>query len=152
MRYSRILVPTDFSPAANAALDCALDLAREFKATIVLMHVSSVASDAYAGIANRASTDYTAALEQVARDALNGLVAAHAKAGVPIAGALYSGRAWEQVLQAIEQHAIGLVVIGTHGRSGIAHALLGSVAEKVVRLSPVPVLTVHPRSEAPSPT
>ena len=147
MRCSRILVPTDFSPAAGAALDSALTLAHEFKATIVLMHVFGVTSYDYGDMANRATTDYATALEQVARDALNRLVASHAKAGVQIAGALYSGTPWEQILQAIEQHGVDLVVIGRHGRTGIAQALLGSVTEKVVRLSPVPVLTVLPKSE-----
>jgi nucleotide-binding universal stress UspA family protein len=147
VRFTRILVPTDFSPAADAALDTALELARMFKATIVLMHAYGIPSYAYAGLEHRATTDYGTALEQVARDALNQLVAARADGGVPIAAALYSGTPWEQILLAIEQHDIGLVVMGTHGRSVIAQAFLGSVAEKVVRLCPVPVLTVHPRAE-----
>jgi nucleotide-binding universal stress UspA family protein len=147
VRYTRILVPTDFSPAAEAALEAALELAGKFKATVVLMHAYGVTSYAYVDTESRVTADYASALEQVAREALNRAVAEHAKGSVPIAPALYSGVPWEQILLAVNQHDISLVVMGTHGRSGLAQALLGSVAERVVRLSPVPVLTVHPRGE-----
>ena len=83
------------------------------------------------------------ALEHAARETLKNAVIARKGTKVPIAAALYCGAPWEQVLAAIDQHNIDVVVMGTHGRRGIAHALLGSVAERVVRLSPVPVLTVR---------
>jgi nucleotide-binding universal stress UspA family protein len=56
---------------------------------------------------------------------------------------LRSGVPWREILSAVEDVAADLVVMGTHGRRGVSHALLGSVAEKIVRLSPVPVLTVR---------
>jgi nucleotide-binding universal stress UspA family protein len=62
---------------------------------------------------------------------------------VLVSTVLKSGRAWEQILDTAEKVDAGLIVIGTHGRRGLPRALLGSVAERVVRLSPVPVLTVH---------
>src|SRR5689334_7776673 len=136
MRYSRILVPTDFSPAAEAALDAALELARKFEATVVLMHTYGVPAYAYNGAENPLTADYGSALEQVARGALNRVAADHAHARIPIAAVLYSGVPWEQILLAVKQHDIGLVVMGTHGRSALAHAFLGSVAEKVVRHCP----------------
>lgn len=147
MHFTRILVPTDFSPAADAAVETALELAGKFKATVVLMHACGAPSYAYVNMASRLTADYGSALEQVAREALNRAVADHSESGVPIAPALYSGVPWEQILLAVQQHEISLVVMGTHGRSGLTQAFLGSVAEKVVRLSPVPVLTVHPRGE-----
>ena len=147
MRYQRILVPTDFSPASEAALDAALELARKFKATVVLMHAYGAPSYAYPNIESHATADYGSAFEHVARDALNRAVGEHTDGGVPIAPALYSGVPWEQILLAIKQHDISLVVMGTHGRSAIGKAFLGSVAEKVVRLCPVPVMTVHPRGQ-----
>ncbi len=58
-------------------------------------------------------------------------------------GILRTGLAWEQVLAVIQEGATDLVVMGTYGRQGLRHALLGSVTERVVRLSPAPVLTVH---------
>jgi len=150
VQYARILVPTDFSPAAEAALEAALELAGKFKATVVLMHAYGDPSYAYVNTESRVTADYRSALEQVAREALNRAVAEHGKSGVPIASVLYAGVPWEQILLAVNQHEISLVVMGTHGRSGFAQAFLGSVAERVVRLSPVPVLTVHPRGETSS--
>jgi nucleotide-binding universal stress UspA family protein len=146
-RFSKILVPTDFSPSADAAFDAALDLARNLGATVVLMHAYGIPSYVYPGLDGQATADYMDALEHAARAALNDAVVARKDIAVPVATALYSGVAWEQILLAAEQHEVGLIVLGTHGRRGIAHALLGSVAEKVVRLSPVPVLTLHGKSE-----
>jgi nucleotide-binding universal stress UspA family protein len=144
MHISRILVPTDFSPAADRALDTAIDLARVFGGTVVLMHTYGIPSYAYAGMEALYTAEFMSALETAARNALDEVVVARKGVDVPIATALYSGVPWEQILLAVQQHEIGLVVMGTHGRRGIAHALLGSVAEKIVRLCPVPVLTVRP--------
>jgi nucleotide-binding universal stress UspA family protein len=147
MRFKRILVPTDFGPAASAALDAAIELAHDLGASIVLMHVYGVPSSRYPA-ANAATTaDYAGALERAARDELNLALAAHAKAEVPIAAALYSGSPAEQILLAQQQHDIDMIVMGTQGRSRVAQALLGSVADKIVRQSPVPVLTLRPRPE-----
>ena len=142
-QVNRILVSTDFSASANAALDAAIELARKFGATIVLMHAYGVPSHVYPELEGPATADYMATLEQAARKALQNSAVSRKDAAVPIATALYCGSVWEQVLLAIEQHGVGLVVMGTHGRRGVAHVLLGSVAEKVVRLSTVPVLTVR---------
>jgi nucleotide-binding universal stress UspA family protein len=151
MRFNRILVPTDFSPAADKALDAAIELARQFGGTVVLMHAYGFPSYAYAGFESLVTAEFVTALEHAAREALNEAVRPRNGGNVPIATALYLGVPWEQILVAVQQHEIGLVVIGTHGRRGVAHALLGSVAEKIVRLSPVPVLTVHPPVEQARP-
>ena len=144
-RFDKILVPTDFSPSADAALDAAIEMARKFGATVVLMHVYGIPSYAYPGLEGQATSDYLTALEHAAREALRDTLLARTRDGtdVPLATALYLGAPWEQILLAAQQHEAGLIVMGTHGRRGVAHALLGSVAEKVVRLAPIPVLTVH---------
>ena len=147
----RILVPTDFSPSAESALDHAIELAQAFGATVVLMHVYGVASYDYPEEQGLATADYLTTIERAAREALSNAVIARKGVGIPIATALYCGVPWEQVLAAIGQHDIDIVVMGTHGRRGIAHALLGSVAEKVVRLSPVPVLTLRGPSVSAGP-
>lgn len=144
MHLKRILVPTDFSPAADRALDMAIELARTFGGTVVLMHTYGIPTYAYAGMDALYTAEFMSVLETGARTALDEAVLARKGIDVAIATALYSGVPWEQILLAVQQHEIGLVVMGTHGRKGIAHALLGSVAEKIVRLSPVPVLTVRP--------
>jgi nucleotide-binding universal stress UspA family protein len=141
MRIHRIVVPTDFSPAAEKALDTAIELARVLGATIVVMHSYEIPSYAY--LEALATPEFMTALEQAARNALEDSVLTRKGIDVPLVTALYCGTPHEQILVAVQQHAAGLVVMGTHGRRGIAHALLGSVAEKIVRLSPVPVLTVR---------
>ena len=148
LRLDRILVPTDFSPAAEAAFDAAIDLARAFKGTVVLMHTYGIPSYGYPGLEDLAAAEFMTALEHAARDALDNAVLARKSVEVPIATALYCGVPWEQILRAVREHEIELVVMGTHGRRGIAHALLGSVAEKIVRVSPVPVLTTRPPKQA----
>jgi nucleotide-binding universal stress UspA family protein len=141
MRVSRILVPTDFSPAADRALDTAIELARVLGATIVVMHSYEIPSYAY--LEALATPEFMTALEQAARNALSKAVLERKGVDVPLVAALYCGVPYEQILVAVQQHDVGLIVMGTHGRRGLAHALLGSVAEKMVRLSPVPVLTVR---------
>lgn len=138
--FRHILVPTDFSEPAKEALDCALDLAEKFEAKISLLHVFEMPAFIYA-------TDIympTADLECRAGDALRD-VAAEAKARWPkVEPLLAEGMPWERIVGVAKDSDVNLIVMGTHGRHGIARALLGSIAEKVVRMSEVPVLTVRP--------
>src|SRR5262245_8871001 len=142
MKLRKILVATDFSPAAAAALDCAAEFARRFDAEIQLLHVlpSLVQYGPIAGIAppplEWLETVRTQTKTQLAKEA--GRVE-----GVKVTSELRDGSIHEGVLWAATASKADRVVLGTHGRRGISHALLGSVAEKVVRLSPVPVLTVR---------
>jgi nucleotide-binding universal stress UspA family protein len=81
--------------------------------------------------------------EQGARRALDEALSALRDRVPRLEGILRMGVPWEEILKAIAETHADLVVMGTHGRRGISHALIGSVAEKVVRASPVPVLSVH---------
>lgn len=140
----RILVPSDFSPSAAAALDCAAELANKFDAEILLLHVlptlaqylpfpvvaplpaqwvESVHKQAQAQLAKEASRIDRARVTTELRD----------------------GSIHESVLAAAAAWKAELIVMGTHGRRGLSHVVLGSVAERVVRHSTVPVLTVRAR-------
>jgi len=144
--FSRILIPTDFSPPSEAALEYARILAAKFGSSLRILHViddPTASSDFVAdGFAPSTEDIRTALLEQ-ARTRLDGLMNevdrtrfhAHADAvlGMPAATI---------VEYAAATHA-GLIVMGTHGRTGLAHLLMGSVAEQVVRTAPCPVLTVR---------
>lgn len=144
LAFKHILVPTDFSAPAERALDLAIQIAATFGAKLTLFHSSWLPPAAYAaygthvgGIDWRAD-DVARAARKTLEDAL-----ARARARYPAAeSAVAFGEPWSTILECIEARAVDLVVIGTHGRQGLAHAVLGSVAEKIVRLSPVPVLTV----------
>jgi len=144
--FSRILIPTDFSPPSEAALEYARILAAKFGSSLRILHViddPTASSDFVAdGFAPSTEDIRTALLEQ-ARTRLDGLMNqvdrtryhAHADAvlGMPAATI---------VEYATATHA-SLIVMGTHGRTGLAHLLMGSVAEQVVRTAPCPVLTVR---------
>lgn len=139
-----ILVPTDFSAASERSIAAALDVARAFDARVTLLHVWSLPSIGYAeGLAWPIDD-----LQQAAREALVDLQAKTAKIYPKTESVLLEGNEWKQILETVKKRGCDLVVMGTHGRRGLPRLLLGSVAEKVVRLSPVPVLTVGLPKEA----
>ena len=144
--FSRILVPTDFSPPSEAALEYARILAAKFGSTLRILHVvdDPAASSEFVADGFAPSTEEirTRLVEQARRrlDHLLNLVDrsrynAHADAviGVPA----------EAIIDFASATGTSLIVMGTHGRTGLAHLLMGSVAEQVVRTAPCPVLTVR---------
>lgn len=139
-----ILVPTDFSDASEAALDYAKALARAFGATIHLVHVmEDLLAHAWAAEVYVASMPTLR--DEIAKEAgerLAAMAAAEPKAAA-LQTALLAGNPFLEIIRYAKAQNIDLIVIGTHGRGAIAHMLLGSVAEKVVRKSPCPVLTVR---------
>ncbi len=142
LHVRRILVPTDFSEAADHALTYAVGLAEQFGAEILLMHTVEIPVYAYPGAPYIPVVDITADLEKAA---VAGLEATRARMKSPVHArvALRRGSPWREILDAAKEERADLVVMGTHGRRGVARALLGSVAEKVVRAAEVPVLTVR---------
>lgn len=142
--FERILVATDFAPASGEALDLAIRLAGERKASLTIVHVCEVPAFAYSGLAF-APADLLSPVAEAAAARLDELLEA-TRARFPAAkGICKIGVPYEQIIQVAAESGCDLVVLGTHGRRGMAHLALGSVAEKVVRLCPVPVLTVHAR-------
>jgi nucleotide-binding universal stress UspA family protein len=89
-----------------------------------------------------------AELEKASITALEGVVARSRRPGVNLETQLRQGAPWREIDEAAKQLKVDLVVMATHARKGLARALLGSVAEKVVRTAPCPVLTVHPEEGA----
>lgn len=146
--YERILVPTDGSEGVKRAVLHALDLAKSHGATVHAVYVVNTAGftglpmeSSWEGIDEMLRSDAEAALETVrefaeARD-------------VPIETRVLEGSPHREIVRYAEQGDCDLVVMGTHGRGGIDRLLLGSVAEKVVRSSNVPVMTVRVGTEAP---
>jgi nucleotide-binding universal stress UspA family protein len=143
MAFKTILVATDFSETSKNALELGLVLAKQFGASLTLVHAWEVPAYAYGGLEVMAM-DLTP-LQDAARDQLDKQLA-EVKEQLPNAkGVLKHGSAWREILSMIEETKPDLVVLGTHGRRGVLRALLGSVAEKIVRTSPSPVLTVGPK-------
>lgn len=145
--FQRILVPVDFSEHSAVAVQMAADLSRRYEASVTLVHV-------YEPLAYALPDGYLLFTEPQ----LNGLMEefgklldaekqrARAAGAVRVDAQLLQGFAAGEIRQLAEQGAFDLIVMGTHGRKGLSHALLGSVAERVVRTAPCPVLTVRAKS------
>jgi nucleotide-binding universal stress UspA family protein len=140
-----ILVPTDFSDASLAALDYAKGLAAEFGASVHLVHVmEDLLAHAWSAEVYVASMpNLRDEIEKEARDRLATVVSADEWRQFNVQAAVVAGNPFLEIIRYARAHEIDLIVIGTHGRGAIAHMLLGSVAEKVVRKAPCPVLTVR---------
>jgi nucleotide-binding universal stress UspA family protein len=140
-----ILVPVDFSECSKVALERAGALAHKLQARLHVMHVWEL-PEAVPPAANEGL--YTGQLlsmvEAFAGTRLRELVQEARDKGIAIDGSfLEMGAAWRTIVELAGQRHYDLIVMGTHGRRGLAHALIGSVAEKVVRCAPCPVMAVH---------
>lgn len=140
--FKRILVPIDFGGPSTYALDVAVALAKQHEASLTIIHAWDIPAYAYAGY-GMAPMDILTPLEQTARQLLDEAVARVAKEFSGATAVLRKGVAWREILAATEETKADLVVMGTHGREGIGRVVLGSVAEKTVRHSPVTVLVTR---------
>ncbi|AKF08506.1 universal stress protein [Sandaracinus amylolyticus] len=143
LQIRRILVPTDFSDAAEQALRYAVDLATKLGAEIHLVHAwqlsayASPTSDLAKGMERDLSRDLAAVAQRYGAHGVT--VHRHLRMGVP----------YVEIVEAAKDLGCDLVVIGTTGKTGLEHFLLGSVAERIVRTSEQPVLTVRYKPAAP---
>jgi nucleotide-binding universal stress UspA family protein len=149
-----ILVATDFSEAADAALVYGRALARNFGATLHVVHVADdvyvrLGGDAYVAVLPELQRD----VEEAARKRLAELLVDNDPNPLPTKPVVVTNSATAMaIVDYARNSAIDLVVVGTHGRGGVAHLLMGSVAERVVRTAPCPVLTVrHPERDFVTP-
>jgi len=142
-QFKTILVATDFSPTSEHALEYARELARSFGSTLHLLHVvpdpvlASAWSEAYA-------YDLTALGERFRKYAERQLAEkARAIGDVTLTTEALVGSPAATIVAAAEDRSADLIVMGTHGRTGVTHLFMGSIAERVVRTAPCPVLTVR---------
>ena len=146
----RILLPTDFSKHSQNALNYAVAFAEKFGAELHLLHV---VQDLALFIPEAVSVappvgPPTSQLAAAAQAALDRLVRDNDLRRFKVHLEVREGTPFYEIIQAAREKAIDLIIMGTHGHSGLAHVLLGSVTEKVVRKAPCPVLTVrHPEHE-----
>ena len=149
MHWKTILVPHDFSSSANHAAAIARDEAKQHGGVIILLHVIELPHqlDADALVAGengemRSLKDF--ALGK-AEEHLGDLAERLGKDGVTATPIVRIGVPVDEIERAIDEHHVDVIVMGTHGRTGIRKLIAGSVAERVVRMSKVPVLTIrHP--------
>ncbi|MFW5876014.1 MAG: universal stress protein [Myxococcota bacterium] len=145
---SRILSPVDFSETSDHALEYAIELARGLGAELHLLHVYQLPMYSMPDGALLAGPDVATRIMDTARESLDALAQRLADRGVTIERHLTEGVPHQEIERVAKDIGADMVVMGTHGRTGLGHLLLGSVAERVVRTVPAPVLTVrHPESE-----
>lgn len=146
--YRRILWPTDFSRLANAVLSQAARLATRSGAQLLVLHVLSPPAIYAVPDLSGIAWDQLERESRAAAQARLARLTNHVKARLPrtrVQGVLAEGNPATEILRAAKRLKCDLILIATHGHSGLAHLLIGGVAERVVRTAPCPVLTVrHP--------
>ena len=150
IRIRQILVPTDFSPTSDAALDYAREVAERFGATLQLLHVLQDPFVSGPLVAESSLTETPGVRTTILEDAkarLTARLTARDRDRFGAQGEVVFGRGADTIIDYAADRGADLIVMGTHGRTGVAHLLLGSVAERVVRTAHWPVLTV--RAERP---
>ena len=140
-----VLVPTDFSDASETALTYGKSVAEAFGASLHLVHVmEDLLAHAWAAeVYVAAAPNLREEIERESRQRLDSMLPEADRKRLRAEIALLSGNPFIEIIRYAKANDIDLIVMGTHGRGPIAHMLLGSVAEKVVRKSPCPVLTVR---------
>lgn len=143
MTFARILCPTDFSDGSQQALRVAARIASKTNAELVVAHVWYVPPMAFAGERAFMPPLVQDLADEAQQDLDIAVCEASSPGAKPVVGKMLSGVPWAQIVSLLEQDTYDLCVIGTHGRTGLARILLGSVAEKVVRHAPCSVLAVR---------
>jgi nucleotide-binding universal stress UspA family protein len=144
--WKRICCPIDFSDASRAAMEVAADLARRFGSELVLLHAYPVPGYTFPDGSVLASPKMMQELaDQAERHLEEWRASAERLVGAPrVTAEKAIGEPAAEIVSFAESRKIDLVAMGTHGRTGLQHALLGSIAERVVRRARCPVLTVRP--------
>jgi len=139
-----ILVATDFSEPSENALNYGRDLARSYTATLHVLHVTENVLMRYSPEIGFAVPDFQADLDRQARQELDRRITADEMRALKVVPALESAiNPAAAIVDYAKTHEIDLIVVGTHGRGAMQHLLMGSVAERVVRMAPCPVLAVR---------
>lgn len=143
MLPSTILCPTDFGEGSDAALAYAVDLAKALGAQVLVIHTYEIPMVGFPDGTLVATAELASRVLEGAEQGLKAAAARHAQSGVSLRTLVKQGETWRTIIETAESEGAGMIVMGTHGRRGLPRALLGSVAEKVVRTATCPVLTVH---------
>jgi nucleotide-binding universal stress UspA family protein len=141
LQFARILVPVDFSEHSLKAFQKAVAFARQFGSELILTHI--VEQIIYPGdwmYPPLAMSDFASEKREEIAGRLKALAA---ESGVRSQQIVRIGRAWQEIVEIAKERKADLLILATHGYTGLKHALLGSVAEKIVRHAPCPVLTVR---------
>jgi universal stress protein A len=150
MPIQHILVPTDFSPSADRALEYAITLAQPLQARLTLLHVCHPTPWAMGDIPASSLEAYLQGREADAQHQMQAAQERVHQAGLPCDSVIVEGIPYQTIVDLAGNRGVDLIVRGTHGRTGLLHVRLGSIAERVVQLAPCPVLVTRGAPEPPA--
>ncbi len=144
MEFKTILFATDFSEGADYAMRYALSLARKFESRLVVIHIINEPVDLRGFYVPHISFDkLEEEIEQGAQKLMEQFCRKHMKDYENYETHVFPGIPYDEIIKRADEFGAELIVVGTHGRTGLDHVLFGSTAEKVVRKSSVPVMTIR---------
>jgi len=148
MEIKNILVPIDFSACSHDAFETALKWGKRFTAAVHVLHAYHIPPVVLPDGGFALSQELSSKIEAASQTAMRSYLAQVANAGVTLKPHVHQAEPAASILTVASEVDADLIVMGTHGRSGMSRALLGSVAEKILRSSPVPVLIVPGQHKA----
>jgi nucleotide-binding universal stress UspA family protein len=149
MIVQHVLVPIDFSATADRALTYAIALAQQLHARLTLLHALDLTPVTMEDMTAGMTATYLDDLETDAQHLLQASLERVQRAGLQGDSLLVQGTPAQTIVDAASEQQVDLIIMGTHGRTGLAHVFLGSVAEHVVRQAPCPVLVTRRTADAP---
>src|SRR5207245_121882 len=149
MIVQHVLVPIDFSATADRALAYAIALAQQLQARLTLLHVLDMTPVTMDEMTAGVTATYLEAQETEAQHLLQASLERVQRAGLQGDSLLVQGTPTQTIVETAGEQQVDLIIMGTHGRTGLAHVFLGSVAEHVVRQAPCPVLVTRKTADAP---
>jgi len=144
IRLQNIVLATDFSDASQAAVAFAAAIAKTYQGRVYAVHV--IVPEVYTYTPPETLPQVEETLQRWAEERMRALMGSEQLRDVPHEGMVRHGEIWDGLEQVISQHNADVIVTGTRGRRGLRKLIMGSVAEEILRVSPVPVLTVHPEA------
>lgn len=149
IKIERILFPTDFSPCAEHALKYALMFALEQRAKLYVLHViSDMNTPTVFGLELYPVLKDYEKIEEKAKQVIQQVIPEQFLKKIEVENIIVQGTPFVEIIKCAKKNNVDLITIATHGRTGISHVLMGSTAEKIVRMAPCPVLTIkHPEHE-----
>ena len=152
MQINQILVPTDFSDNAQHAVDYAVDLAKRCSAKLHLLHTPVVPTYLLMDLSYSPGPEAVTRILNDSQEALDAQAKTIADAGVELFTAIREGTVHEVIRDYAKEHDVDLVVVGTHGRTGVSKLMYGSVTERVIKTVHTPILVVPPGGHEKPPT
>lgn len=144
MEIHKILIPIDFSDYSKTALKYAVNFAQQFSAEMILVYVvEPVIYPPDFSMGQIAIPSLTSEFDERAKEELNKLAKTEIPQNLKVSVKIKTGKPFVEIIETAAEESVDLIIIATHGHSGVEHILFGSTAEKVVRKAPCPVLTLR---------